>query len=132
LKVATMKLPEKNWLEWSVFAVGLLLVVGVIVYLAYDAVTLGDRPPSIEVQLGEPEQRANAYAIPVSVTNLGDQTAEGVLIEVVLERGTDREQAQFEIAFVPRYSTRQGWVMFQTDPRSADQVASYVLGFESP
>ena len=127
-----MKLPQKNWLEWSVFAVSLLLVVGVFAYLVYDAATLGDRPPSIEVQLGAPEQRADAYAVPVSVTNQGDQTAEGVIVEVVLERGAEQEQAQFEIAFVPRGSTRNGWVTFQTDPRSADQVTGRVLGFELP
>jgi uncharacterized protein (TIGR02588 family) len=127
-----MKLPQKNWLEWSVFAVSLLLVAGVLAYLAYDAMTLGDRPPSIEVRLGAPEPRANAYAIPVSVTNQGDQTAEGVVVEVVLERGDEQEQAQFEIAFVPRGSTHKGWVTFQTDPRSADQVTGHVLGFELP
>jgi uncharacterized protein (TIGR02588 family) len=127
-----MKLPQKNWLEWSVFAVSLLLVAGVIAYLAYDAATLGHTPPSMEVRLGAPEQRASAYAIPVSVTNQGDQTAEGVVVEVVLERGEQQEQAQFELAFVPRRSTRQGWVTFRTDPRSADQVSGHVLGFESP
>jgi uncharacterized protein (TIGR02588 family) len=127
-----MKLPQKNWLEWSVFAVSLLLVAGAIAYLAYDAAMLGDQPPIIEVRLGAPEQRANAYAIPVSVTNQGDQTAEGVVVEVVLERGAEQEQAQFEIAFVPRGSTRNGWVTFQSDPHSADQVTGHVLGFELP
>jgi uncharacterized protein (TIGR02588 family) len=127
-----MNLPQKNWLEWSVFAVGLLLVASVVAYLAYDAATLGDSPPRMQVQLGAPEQRDGAYAVPVSVTNHGDQTAEGVLVEVVLERGQEQEQTQFEIAFVPRGSTRRGWVMFQTDPRSADQVTGQVLGFELP
>jgi uncharacterized protein (TIGR02588 family) len=127
-----MKLPQKNWLEWSVFAVSLLLVASVIAYLAYDAATLGDSPPTMQVVLGTPEQRAGAYAVPVSVTNRGDQTAEGVVVEVVLERGAEQEHAQFEIAFVPRGSTRKGWVMFQTDPRSADQLTGQVLGFELP
>jgi uncharacterized protein (TIGR02588 family) len=127
-----MKLPQKNWLEWSVFAVGLLLVAGVIGYLVYDAATLGDAPPSMVVRLGAPEQRSNMYAIPVAVTNQGDQTAEGVVVEVLLERGEEQEQAQFEIAFVPRRSTRTGWVVFRTDPRGADQITGHVLGFEAP
>ena len=45
-----MNIPQKNWLEWTVFAVGLALVVSVLAYLVYDAVTLGDAPPMMAIQ----------------------------------------------------------------------------------
>ena len=45
---------EKNWLEWVVFGVGLLLVVSTLAYLVYDGATSADGPPDIEVRLGEP------------------------------------------------------------------------------
>jgi uncharacterized protein (TIGR02588 family) len=67
------------------------------------------------------------------VTNQGDETAEGVQIEVVLESdGKEQESAQFEIAFLPRHSTREGWVTFETDPRTVDEMKARVLGFEKP
>lgn len=128
-----MKSLEKNWLEWVVFAASFVLVVSTLGYLVYDGATLGDAPPSIQFQLGKPQPQLNHFIVPVSVTNQGDETAEGVQVEVVLERGgQEQESAQFEIAFLPRQSTREGWVTFETDPRTVDEMKARVLGFEKP
>ncbi len=128
-----MKKLEKNWLEWLVFAASLILVLSTLGYLVYDSATFGEAPPSIEFQLGQPQQRSNRFVVPVSVTNRGDETAQGVHIEVTLESGgKEQENADFEIAFLPRHSTRKGWVTFKTDPRSVEQMQARVLGFEKP
>lgn len=128
-----MKNVEKNWLEWLVFAASLVLVVSTLGYLIYDTATLKDAPPSIQFQLGKPQPQLNHFIVPVSVTNQGDETAEGVQVEVVLESdGKEQESAQFEIAFLPRHSTREGWVTFETNPRTVDQMKARVLGFEKP
>ena len=128
-----MKKLEKNWLEWLVFTASLILVMSTLGYLVYDGATFGEAPPSIEFQLGQPQQRSNRFVVPVSVTNRGDETAQGVHIEVTLESGgKEQENADFEIAFLPRHSTRKGWVTFRTDPRSAEQMQARVLGFEKP
>lgn len=128
-----MKNLEKNWLEWIVFAVSLVLVVSTLGYLVYDGATFGDAPPRIEFVLGTPQRQLNHFLVPVSVTNRGEQTAEGVHIEVVLESGgKEQESGEFEIAFLPRHSTRKGWVTFQTDPRTVEQMKARVLGFEKP
>ncbi len=128
-----MKKLQKNWVEWIVFAVGLMLVVGTLAYLAYDAMTVGDAPPSIEIRVGAPLERPHNYVIPVSITNHGDLTAEGVHIEVALESGgAETERSEFDVAFLPRRATRQGWVAFQTDPRTAQKINARVLGYEKP
>ena len=128
-----MKKLEKNWLEWLVFTASLILVLSTLGYLVYDGATFGEAPPNIEFQLGQPQQRSNRFVVPVSVTNRGDETAQGVHIEVTLESGgQEQENADFEIAFLPRHSTRKGWVTFKTDPRSAEQMEARVLGFEKP
>ncbi len=124
---------EKNWVEWIVFGVGLALVVSTLSYLAYDAATISDAPPSIEVRVGEPEQRPHNFIVPVTLINHGDQTAEGVQIEVVLEsNGEEKERGEFAVAFLPRRSTREGWVAFQTDPRSVERIKARVMGYEKP
>ena len=125
-----MRKVQKNWLEWTVFAVGLLLVAATLAYLAYDGATLGDAPPSIEVRLGTPERRAQNFIVPVSIVNRGDLTAEGVEVEVVL-RGASEERGSFVVAFLPRGATREGWVAFQTDPRDGELKAR-VVGYEKP
>lgn len=128
-----MKNLEKNWLEWIVFVASFVLVATMLGYLVYDGATLGKAPPSIEFELGTPQPQLNRFAVPVSVTNRGDETAVGVHIEVVLESdGKEQESGEFEIAFLPRHSTRSGWVTFQTDPRTVEQMKARVLGFEKP
>ena len=124
---------EKNWLEWVVFGVGLVLVVCVVGYLVYDGASMGDAPPDIEVTLGAPERRGAEFLVPVSVTNRGDETAEGVQIEVTLERadGGEPERGEFGIAFLPRRATRRGWVSFSHDP-AAGRLKPRVLGYEKP
>jgi uncharacterized protein (TIGR02588 family) len=128
-----MKKLQKNWLEWIVFAFSLVLVASTLGYLIYDVTTMGDTPPRIEFLLGKPQPQLHYFLVPVSVTNRGDQTAEGIHIEVTLESsGKEQESAEFEIAFLPRRSTREGWVTFQTDPRTVEQMQARILGFEKP
>ncbi len=127
---------QKNWLEWSVFAVGLVLVLAVLAYLTYEGLTMGNDPPSIEVRLGTPEPRAHNFIVPVTVINHGDETAEGITIEVTLENAgvggaVEPVRGELTVAFLPRRATREGWVTFQQDPRSA-RLTARVLGYEKP
>jgi uncharacterized protein (TIGR02588 family) len=126
-----MRLPEKNWLEWAVFAISFVMVASVLGYLAYDAITLGDTPPTVAVTLGSPEQRGEHFVVPVSVTNHGDQTAEDVMVEVALVAGGDEQTSEFDIAFLPRGATREGWAAFRDDP-STGALAARVLGYTQP
>jgi len=68
--------------------------------------------------------------VPVSVTNRGEQPAEGVIVEVVREG--DQEQAQFQIAFLPRGATGEGWAAFEANADAPSQYKAHVIGFEKP
>ncbi|MBC8077527.1 MAG: hypothetical protein H7Y32_15745 [Chloroflexales bacterium] len=127
-----MNVPKKNWLEWTVFGLSLVVVLGALGALAYGAATSGDSAPQIVLELGPPERQPAGFAVPVTLRNEGDITAEGVEVEVTLERdGQDVEQGGFTVAFVPRDSSAEGWVMFREDP-STGQLRATVLGFEAP
>lgn len=127
-----MKKIRKNWLEWSVFAVGLILVFCTLGYLTYAGASMGHEPPSLEVRLGEPEKRESNFIVPVTVINHGDETAAGVRIEVVMESGGDEKaRGELDLPFLPRHAIREGWVTFEQDPRSA-QLKARVLGYEKP
>ena len=109
--------PEKNWLEWSVFAVGLVLVLATLGFLVRESLAGSGGPPEVVARLGAPRASAGAYMVPVEVTNLGGRAAEDVTVTVVLEGdGTQSEEAQLEIAFLPRDSKRNGYVGFQRNP----------------
>ena len=126
-----MKKVQKNWLEWSVFAVSAALLVAVIGFLIYESATIGNAPPDIHVEVGPSEQRSGYFAVPITATNKGDHTAEGVHIEVVLRGAGKEETGDFEIAFLPRRGSREAWVTFKSDPR-AGAVEARVLGYEKP
>lgn len=123
---------QKNWVEWVVFALGLILVSATLGYLIFAGATMGHEPPSLEVRLGTPEQRQFNFIVPVTVVNHGDETAEGVLIEVVMANGGEEiARGELDVAFLPRHATRQGWVTFEEDPRTA-QLKARVLGYQKP
>jgi uncharacterized protein (TIGR02588 family) len=123
---------EKNPLEWAVFAVSLVVVLATLGYLVYDAVTTRGAKPDLQVELGRPEPRSGAFAVPVTVHNRGDETAEGVRVEVVLETpGAPPERAELDIAFIPRRSKREGWVTLRSDP-SKGRLTGRAMGYEKP
>jgi uncharacterized protein (TIGR02588 family) len=109
--------PAKNWLEWSVFAAGLVLVLATLGFLVRESLAGAGGPPEVVARLGSPEASAGGFMVPVEVTNLGKATAEDVKVTVVLEvPGGEREEAELDIAFLPRDSRRNGWVTFRSDP----------------
>jgi uncharacterized protein (TIGR02588 family) len=122
----------KHPLEWIVFAVSLVLVAGTLGFLAWDAIRGEDSPAALSVEIGRPEPRGGAWAVPVTVHNRGDMTAESVKVEVTLETpGAEPERADFEAAFVPRRSKREGWVTFRSDP-SRGKLSGRAAGYSTP
>lgn len=128
-----MKLPAKNWLEWSVFAVGLLCIGLVIGYLVREAVSQSGTPAHIVVRLGEAEQRGGRRYVPVTLVNSGGDAAEGVQVEVVLERG-DRivERARLLFDLVPRDASREGWVVFDSAATPGERIRTGGVAFGEP
>jgi uncharacterized protein (TIGR02588 family) len=123
---------KKNVLEWSVFAVGLAVVLGTLGFLVWDLARGGSSPPDLTVELGSPRRQTSGWAVPVTVHNRGDETAEGVHVEVVLAMPAGgEERAELEIAFVPRGSHRKGWVTFTRAP-AAGRLTGRVSGYEEP
>lgn len=127
---------QKNWLEWSVFVIGLVLVLGTVGFLGWDAATSKGAPPDLVATLGTPRRvassRGDQYVVPVKIVNRGEQTAEGVQIEVTLKSpGAETETAGFDVPFLPRQSSREGEVVFPTDP-SSKKLEARVLGYEKP
>jgi uncharacterized protein (TIGR02588 family) len=111
---------DKNALEWTVFGLGLLLVMATLGYLVREAFTTGSSPPELVVHLGTPRQVMQSFQVPVTVVNRGDRVAEGVSVTITLAAGTEREEAVLRIAFLPHQSSRQGWVTFRGDPRDGN------------
>ena len=122
---------EKNWLEWTVFGLGLALVLGVLGFLIYDGATAAGGPAEFRIELGRHERRGDGFHVPVRIKNSGGETAEGVHVEVLLEAAGQTERGEFVVAFLPRGGTREASVTFHTDP-AAGTLRARVLGYEKP
>jgi uncharacterized protein (TIGR02588 family) len=127
-----MAKPEKNALEWSVFAVGLVLVLATLGYLVRESIVSDGGPPDVAVRLGSARPSRHGWLLSVEVTNVGSTTAEDVRVAINLELpdGT-RQEAELDIAFLPPESKRQGWVSFRSDPREGTLTLG-AIAFEVP
>jgi uncharacterized protein (TIGR02588 family) len=115
-----------------VFAASLALVATILAALVFDAAGSGRQPPALVVKLGRPERAGATFRVPVLVENRGDTTAEQGTVEVLLQSGTRVvERAEVGFAFVPRGSSRRGWVTFRQDPACCELLAR-PLGFREP
>ena len=68
--------------------------------------TTGKSPAHIELQLGPPQERGGKFFINVVAENRGEQTAEGVYVEVVLKANGKEERGMFVIDRLPRQGKR--------------------------
>jgi uncharacterized protein (TIGR02588 family) len=125
----------KNWLEWTVFAVSLLLVGGAMGALVYEAMRESDHePPELEVLLGSAVRQSDGdYHVPVRVVNRGDASAGRVRVAVTasLPEG-EQERAEIEFEHVPRGSTRKGSIIFQFDPARASSLTADFISYVQP
>lgn len=124
---------EKNWLEWSVFAVSLVVLVFIFGFLGYDALTSENEQPDIQISLGAPEAHDGYYVVPVHFKNDGGQSVEDVQVEVSLMRsGQARETSSVTAPDLPRQSSREAWVVFSTDPGEVDELDARLVSYVVP
>lgn len=124
---------EKNWLEWTVFGISLLLVLAIIGYLGYKNYTQKPTTPDLYVQTWlEPAKYAhNRYH--VVLHNKGGATAEEVLIEFTLiKAGAKPETSELQIPFAPQQSKREGWVGFSGQAEPTDSLQVRVVSYKKP
>lgn len=124
---------QKNKLEWSVFAVSVLLLVGLVAYLTYESFVHKPSPPDLEVSYTKESSKRNPFAYKLILWNHGEETAEDVMIEASLVRNDSViERSQLQIAFSPKRSKREGWINFSTDPAQADSIDVKVMSYKRP
>jgi uncharacterized protein (TIGR02588 family) len=127
-----MKKPKKNAVEWTVFAASLAVIAVTVVLLLRGSFHSAQLPPDLHITAGTPVRSSGGYAIPITVSNRGDDTAEQARIEVALMTDArEAEKAELTIAFVPGRSRREGWVIFQRDPGCCT-LSLRTVSFELP
>lgn len=124
---------KKNWLEWTVFALGLVLTLLILGYLVYKTVIHNPGPPELYVEYFAEPGRYEPHRYRVVLHNEGSETAESVKVEILLEKGGETlETAELDVDYCPKESIREGWVSFNSNPAEADTVKARVVSYEKP
>ncbi|MGY2075894.1 TIGR02588 family protein [Blastococcus sp. SYSU DS0828] len=104
--------------EYVLGALGGLLVVALLGFLAQQAVTGRGADPALSVTVTAVEPRGDGYAVHFRVENSGGRTAAQVQVSGALSRdGRKAEQASAVVDYVPPDSRRDGALLFSEDPR---------------
>lgn len=118
--------------EWLVAAIGLILTVGAIGFVFYQAFTSSNTPPFIEVFTDTIEDFPGGYVVTVTARNTGASTGSNVTIEGILKSGSQTvETSETTISYVPGSSQRRGGVFFTQDPRQYT-LELRAKGYEKP
>jgi len=122
---------KKNALEWTVFSLSLLLVLGVITSLIWQALSTGDQPARLIVTMGKPLVTREQVRIPLKVANLGDEAANTVEVEVSGELDGKEITSSLGLEYVPHRAERSGWVSFPGNQLPSG-LSARVVGYEQP
>lgn len=114
--------------EWVVAAIGLVLVLASLGYLAYGALQQrAESTPQPLVEMVRVERNGPRFLVLVRVTNRGDVTAEGLVVAGELKhQGQVLERSEVEFDFLPRHSSREAGLFFARDPASLQLELSAV------
>jgi uncharacterized protein (TIGR02588 family) len=125
---------ERSVAERTTLAISIILILGLVGLVTYVSINGGNEPPIVEAKPLPAEMRheGESYYLPVTVTNRGGRTAQEVLIQAELVGGDgSSEETDFTLDFLAGGETREGTVVFTTDP-STGELTIAVASFQSP
>ena len=117
---------------WGIALLGLVLVLGSIVFMLYEAVTGDTSPPDVVVRVESIEDAGSGFLVMFRTINEGGSTAAGLTIEGTLMNGTENvETSNTTIEYLPSHSERKGGLFFTLDPRQYE-LELRATGYEEP
>ena len=119
-------------LEWAIAILGLVLVLGTIGFLLYEAAIGDDSPPEFSFAVNRVSASGSGYLVEFNVVNHGGSTAARLTVQGELRSGEESvEMSQTEIDYVPADSERSGGLFFTANPNDNSLVLR-ALGFQKP
>jgi len=124
--------PDIPRIEWLVAFVGLSLVLGTAIFIAYAGYTRGSSPPDISIAVEAVVELRQGYVVKIRAENRGDTTAANVTVEGELKSASGiAETSEATFQYLPPKSERRGGLFFTNDPRRYE-LALKPKGYETP
>lgn len=117
---------------WSIGLLGLVLVLGSIAFMLYEAAMGDTSPPDVSVRVEAIESTGTGFLVTFRAVNEGGSTAAGLTVEGTLKNGVESvETSNTTIEYLPSHSEREGGLFFTLDPRQYD-LQLRATGYEEP
>lgn len=124
--------PDPHWIEWATGIVSAVLVVAMLGWVGYEALTDKDGPPDFRIAITGVGQVSDGYRVEFDITNLATRTAATVNVRGEVSDGNRSvEDAEVVIDYVPAHSKSSGALFFREDPRGRE-VPIRVVGYSDP
>ena len=118
--------------EWAVGALGALLLVGAVAFLAREAARGPGRPPDVVVAADTAVAGRGGWLVRVRARNLGDEAAADVLLRGTLGvAGAEPVERETTIDYLPGRSERAAGLVFPADP-ARGTLRLEVVGHRAP
>lgn len=118
--------------EWIIAGIGLILVIGAVGFMLYEAMTEKSEPPNFTVTVDSINPASDGYHVKFRVKNTGDQTAADVAIEGELKQGAEIvETTTVTLTYVPSDSEREAGFVFSKNPHEYE-LKLRVKSYEKP
>jgi uncharacterized protein (TIGR02588 family) len=128
----TEKLDHAPLWMWGIGVLGLVLILGSIGFVLYEAVAGDSSPPDVKVQVEAILPTQNGFLVEFRLINEGGTTAAGLTVEGELQNGAEIvESSDTTIEYLPSHSERKGGLFFTLDPRRY-QLQLRAKGYETP
>lgn len=124
---------EKNKLEWFVFGCSMVLVLFIVGYLVYQGFQPNIATPQLSLKSKPDPTKNDKYRWHITVSNSGSETAEDVRVEAIsLQANATQEKSELMISFVPKGSSREGWIIFSQPPACDTCMQVRITSYKRP
>lgn len=118
--------------ERLVAVLGVILVVALLGFLAYQALAGAEGGPQLSVDVARIDRAGNQFVVHARIRNDGGMTARSVSVSGALtDGGRTLEQATTTVSYVPPTSFRDAALVFTRDPRDV-KLSVRAAGYELP
>ena len=123
---------DPHWVEWMTGVTSGVLVIALMLWVTYEAVTRSGEPPALSIELHQVSRDGDLFRASFEIRNAAPSTAAAVTVAgEILEDGRVIERAEVTFDYVPAESRAKGALIFENDP-AGGELTIRPTGFTDP
>jgi uncharacterized protein (TIGR02588 family) len=123
---------EASWVEWATGMISAFLVIVMIAWVAWQAMTEEELEPKFKVSVTAKQAVEGGYRVNFDVENTATKTAAAVVVRgEILDGSNPVEAGDVTFDYVPAQSKSSGAILFSQDP-GARTVSIRAIGYTDP